>query len=95
MYSDQTALNAVTMLRLVMHDTPLGETHSDLALQIQSVLAQANADEAALDAHMSATEPQATTEFDTILVDTDKTPPDPLPLHDRTSIAVSTEPKGD
>lgn len=95
MYSDNTASTAVTLLRLVMHDTPMVDTHPDLALQIEGLLKQADADEAALDAHMNATEPKATTEFDTILVDDDKTPSDPLPVSDRTPITVSTEPKSD
>jgi len=95
MYSDSTAQIAVALLRMVMHDTPMSETHGDLALQIEGLLKQADADEAALGAHMDATEPKATTEFDTILVDNDKTPSDPLPLSAHATITISTEPKSD
>ena len=95
MYSENTAQTAVTLLRLVMHDTPMSDTHGDLALQIEGLLKQADADEAALDAHMDATEPKATTEFDTILLDNDKTPRDPLSFSEQPAITVSTEPKGD
>ena len=93
MYSDSTAQTAVALLRLVMQDTPMGETHGKLALQIEGLLEQADADEAALDAHMDASEPKATTEFDTIIVDDDKTPRDPLPLPKEPAIDIPTEEK--
>jgi hypothetical protein len=95
MYSDSTAQIAIALLRLVMHDTPMSETHGDLALQIEGLLKQADADEAALEAHMDATEPKTTMEFDTILVDNDKTPSDPLPISAHTPITIATEPKSD
>ena len=95
MYSDHTAQTAVALLRVVMHDTPMSDTHGDLALQIEGLLKQADADEGALEAHMDATEPTATTEFDTILVDNDKTPSDPLPISVHTPTVSSTEPKSD
>jgi hypothetical protein len=66
MYSDETAAKAIATLGILLHDTPLEDTHPDLAAQVRGVLALATADEMAMEQHMdSLNEP----EFDTILVD--------------------------
>lgn len=41
MYSDETATQAIATLALLLHDTPLEDTHPDLATQVNKVLAQA------------------------------------------------------
>lgn len=68
MYSDETAAKAIATLAILLHDTPLEDTHPDLAAQVNAVLAQAEAEAYEFAAHMDATEPEPTIEHDTILV---------------------------
>jgi len=41
MYTDETAATAIATLAIILHDTPLEDTHPDLAAQVNKVLHRA------------------------------------------------------
>jgi hypothetical protein len=53
MYSDDTAAKAIATLAILLHDTPLEDTHPDLSAQVNKVLAQAEAEAYEFACHMN------------------------------------------
>jgi len=53
MYSDETTAQAIATLAILLHDTPLEDTHPDLAAQVHKVLHQAEAEAYEFSCHMN------------------------------------------
>lgn len=53
MYSDDIATKAIALLGILLHDTPLEDTHPDLARQVNKVLNQAENEAHEFSCHMN------------------------------------------